>query len=77
MWNESAIRSILCRQGANVIELTDATVPDFPVEQLRKEQTDTLVGRFIARMDEVEKEGLRNKALQYGLQAMLGRDERT
>lgn len=77
VWKEETIRTILCKRGANVIEITDATVPDFPIEQLRKEQADTLVGRFIERMDEVEQPALRQKALQYGLQALLARDERT
>ena len=49
---------------------------DFCVEQLRTEQKDTLVGRFIRRMDEEEDRELAQMALQYGLQALLALDER-
>jgi len=76
VWNAETIRAVLCKRGANVIQLTDTTVPDFPVEQLRREQADTLVGRFIERMEAEDNPELRNKALQYGLQALLARDER-
>ena len=75
--NTEAIFSVLNRQGANIIEICDRTVPDFPVDRLREEQQDTLVGRFIRQMDRVEDETLRDMALQYGLQALLARDERT
>ncbi len=76
IWNTESIGSVLRKRGANVIELTDKTVADFRVEQLREEQEDTLVGRFIERMDEVEDRELQSMALQYGLQALLARDER-
>ena len=76
VWNTEAILSVLNRKGANVIEVSDETVPDFPVDKLREEQQDTLVGRFIRQMDKVEDEHLRHMALQYGLQALLARDER-
>lgn len=72
---ESLLQMIRNR-GANMIELRDETMPDFPLEQLREEQQDTLVGRFMECMDGVEDEELRNLALQYGLQALLARDER-
>ena len=59
-----------------MVELVDKTVPDFPIESLREQEQDTLVGRFINRMDAVEDETLKNMALQYGLQALLARDEK-
>ena len=76
VWNPEAITMILTKRGATVIELQDETRPDFKVEQLREEQQDTLIGRFIERMDKVENPEIRNLALQYGLQALLARDER-
>lgn len=76
IWNPETIASLLAKRGANVLEVTDDTMPDFQVEQLREEQQDTLVGRFIRKMDEVEDTELRKMALQYGLQALLGRDDR-
>ena len=76
VWNPEAITMSLTKRGATVIELQDETRPDFKVEQLREEQQDTLIGRFIERMDKVENPEIRNLALQYGLQALLARDER-
>ncbi|MBP3567618.1 MAG: exonuclease SbcCD subunit D [Lachnospiraceae bacterium] len=76
VWNLEGITTAIRNRGGNVIELRDATVPDFQVERLREEQQDTLVGRFIERMDTIEDEKLRSLALQYGLQALLSRDER-
>lgn len=76
VWNLDAILTVVRNRGGNVIEMTDETVPDFSVERLREEQQDTLIGRFIERMDEVEDETTRRLALQYGLQALLARDEK-
>ena len=73
-WNLESIVAVLTKYGANIIELTDETIPDFQIERLREQ--DTLVGRFINRMNEVEDEKLKKLALQYGLQALLGRDEK-
>jgi len=76
VWNTEALISVLQSKGANLIELKDGTAPDFQVEKLREEQKDTLVGRFIERMDAIEDYALGQQALQYGLQALLARDER-
>lgn len=76
VWNLESIALVLNKRGANLIELKDETMPDFQVEQLREEQQGTLVGRFIERMDSVEDREIRSMALQYGLQALLARDER-
>ncbi|MBQ8549526.1 MAG: DNA repair exonuclease [Lachnospiraceae bacterium] len=76
VWNLESITAVLAKYGANVIELADKTVPDFAVERLREQEQDTLVGRFINRMDGVEDEKIKNLALQYGLQALLARDEK-
>lgn len=76
VWNMEAISAAVRSRGGNLIEMTDKTVPDFSVDRLREEQQDTLVGRFIEQMDTVEDETLRSLALQYGLQALLSRDER-
>lgn len=76
VWNLETIAAAVRHRGGNVIELTDKTVPDFQIERLREEQQDTLVGRFIDQMDRVEDEKVRSLALQYGLQALLARDER-
>ena len=77
VWDTGALAGLLNKQGAIVIDISDETVPDFPVEKLRREQQDTLVGRFIERMEETESPELKKLAMQYGLQALLARDERT
>ncbi len=77
VWDTETLAGLLNKQGAIVIDISDETVPDFPVEKLRREQQDTLVGRFIERMEETESPELKQMALQYGLQALLARDERT
>lgn len=76
VWNTEAMADALKNKGANIIELKDETLPDFQVDKLRETQKDTLVGRFIERMDAVEDRTLGRLALQYGLQALLARDER-
>jgi len=74
VWNLESITAVLIKYGANVLELADATMPDFNIGLLREQEQDTLVGRFINRLDGVEEEKLKNLALQYGLQALLARD---
>ena len=76
VWNLESIMAALDKYGVNVIMLRDATMPDFQIERLREQERDTLVGRFINRMDNVEDEKLKSLALQYGLQALLARDEK-
>ncbi len=76
LWDCESITAVLNKRGAHVIELKDETVPDVNVDKLREEQQDTLVGRFIERMDTVEDRELGTLALQYGLQALLFRDEK-
>lgn len=76
VWNTEAIWSVLSKQGANIVELKDETVPDFNIGKLREEQQETLVGRFIERMETLEDRELGRMAMQYGLQALLARDER-
>ncbi len=76
VWDLDSISAALAGQGANIIELEDETVPDFQADILREQEPDSLVGRFIRCMDEVENEKLKKLALQYGLQALLVREER-
>lgn len=63
-------------QGGIIVELQDKTAPDISFQELRKEQQNTLMGRFMERMDTIEDEELRRLALHYGIQALLARDER-
>ena len=76
IWNLENLLQVLRAEGANVVELCDRSVPDIPLERLRREQKDTLPGRFIERMEAVEDKELGRMALQYGLQSLLYRYER-
>ena len=73
VWNLESITEVLTKYGANIIELNDGTTPDFHIESLREQEQGTLVGRFISCMDGVEDEKIKSLALQYGLQALLGK----
>ncbi len=76
IWDTDSLGAVLQKRGQNVIEIKDETIPDFQVERIRKEQADTLAGRFIESMDAVENTEIRRMALQYGLQALFSRDEK-
>lgn len=76
VWNPEMMIEALEKQGCVVLEVKDKTVPDFCVEKLKTEQAGTLIGRFIQRMEQVDEETLGKLALQYGLQALMARDER-
>ena len=76
VWNLEAIETTVRNRGGNLVQLIDRTVPDIPLERIREEQKDTLLGRFIERMEAVEDTELGRLGMQYGLQALLYRDER-
>ena len=62
----------LCRLG-NVLEVTDETVPDYDFEALYRENADNIIGQFILRIRESEKQDeVTRKALYYGIEALLG-----
>lgn len=65
---------VLERRGGFVVELNDATVPDFSVEALAKEHGDDFVGRYIWTLSEEEDRELAEKALEYGINALLMKD---
>lgn len=56
----------------NVIEVTDDTVPDYDFETLYQENQDNIIGLYIKRIKEsTGKEEALNKALYYGMEALL------
>lgn len=57
-----------------VVEVRDNTIPDFDVDRLLAQNSDNLIGKFITEVQKTEDETLEEKALQYGLQALLVRD---
>ena len=58
-------------RGGYLIELTDETVPDFPVEELLKKHRDDFIGKYIKRLMEEEDKEIAKKAVEYGLLALL------
>ncbi len=61
----------LYRTG-NVTEVVDATVPEYDFEGLRKQNEDNLIGMYIHALSQSgEDEELAQKALYYGLEALL------
>ncbi|MGN0504940.1 MAG: exonuclease SbcCD subunit D [Lachnospiraceae bacterium] len=66
-------------QSGFVVEVQDETVPDFDIPALKEQNADNLIGRFIREIAETEETSvqgqvLKERALQYGLQALLARD---
>lgn len=57
----------------NVIEILDLSKPDYDFEQLQRENADNIIGLFIQRIREKNKQDLiTEKALYYGMEALLG-----
>ncbi len=63
--------------GGMIVELQDNTVPDISLEKIKKEQPDTLAGRFMECVESIEEEELRRLTRNYGIQALFSRDERS
>jgi DNA repair exonuclease SbcCD nuclease subunit len=62
----------ICQLG-NVIEITDQSVPDYDFDVLYRENEDNIIGQFIRRIRESEKQDeVTRKALYYGIEALLG-----
>ena len=59
------------RRGGYVVELNDATVPEISVPELEKEHGDDFVGRYIRTLLKEDDRELAEKALEYGLSALL------
>lgn len=60
-------------QLGNVLEVTDESVPDYDFDALYRENADNIIGQFIQRIRESEKQDeVTRKALYYGIEALLG-----
>ncbi len=57
--------------SGNIYRITDETVPDYDLEQLYREHADDVIGMFIHDLNTEPKEPLKQKAIYYGLQALL------
>ena len=55
----------------NVIEVQDQSKPSYDLEALRKQYSGTLIGDYISHFMEKDRNTVEEKALYYGLQALL------
>ena len=55
-----------------VLDVTDRTVPAFHMEELKERFRGQLIGRYIESFEGRKTEEVQQKALQYGLEALLG-----
>ncbi len=56
----------------NILEVTDESVPDYDFDTLFRENSDNIIGLFIKRIRDAEKQDtISRKALYYGTQALL------
>lgn len=60
------------RLQGNIIRITDQTRPDFDLEALQEEHQEDVIGMFIAALNTDPSDVIRQKAIDYGLQALLG-----
>ena len=60
-------------QLGNVLEVMDESVPDYDFDALYRENADNIIGQFILRIRESEKQDeVTRKALYYGIEVLLG-----
>ena len=58
------------------MDVVDESVPDYDFEALYKENADNMIGMFIKRIKESNKnDQVVRKALYYGIEALLGAKE--
>ena len=55
-----------------VVGVVNQLVPDYNYEKLLLENPGTLLGNYIRRMNGMEQNSIRDKALEYGVNALLG-----
>ena len=60
------------RLGGNISRVVDETRPDFDLEALQAEHSEDVIGMFIASLNTDPSDVIRQKAIDYGLQALLG-----
>lgn len=59
----------------NVLEVVDQSIPDYDFDVLYRENSDNMIGLFIQRIREkAEQDEVAQKALYYGIEALIGTD---
>lgn len=59
-------------QMQQIVDVTVNLQPDYNYEKMMEEQPDSLLGRYIARMKKQPQDVVTRKALEYGVNALLG-----
>lgn len=59
-------------QMNRVVDVTINLQPDYDYEKILKDQPDSLLGRYIARMEKQPQNAVTKKALEFGVNALLG-----
>lgn len=59
-------------QMKQVVDVTINLQPDYDYEKMLKEHPDSLLGRYIARMEKKPQDVVTMKALEFGVNALLG-----
>lgn len=55
-----------------IVDVRENTVMDYNYEKLLKEYPDSILGAYISRMNTKDADSIRKKALEYGVNALLG-----
>lgn len=59
------------KKCGRILEIEDGTIPAFPIEELKRQYQGQLIGNFIDSFGEGSKDLVEEKALRYGLEALL------
>lgn len=57
-----------------IVDVREETVPDYDYERLLEEHSESILGAYIRSMKRREADGVTQKALEYGVNALLGYD---
>lgn len=58
----------------NIVEVLDDTQPDYDFQTIREKYEGSLIGEYVAHFMEKDRTIIENKALYYGLRALLGEE---
>ena len=72
--NEKVVESgrDLKTEADRVVDVTEHLVPDYHYEKMLEENPDSLLGRYIRTMQEKPRNVVTEKALEFGVNALLG-----
>lgn len=68
------MKDSLWQRGGYVITLEDKSAPDFSAEELHREHQGDFIGAYLSRLEAETDRELAEKAMEYGLQALLAEE---